>query len=123
MKERRKFVRADAMSNIKWSREQEQAKKKTSHHDITKNVGGGGVCIIAKEKIDIGDRIKLEITLPNHKPIHAKGKVVWVKEFEIGLQKKITKGYYVGVEFIDISEEDRRLVELFVLEYFSYMGT
>ena len=122
MKERRKFVRADTMANIRWSKDTGKGKEAPKHQDVTRNIGGGGVCIIVKNKLEFGDKLQLEITLPKLKIIHAKGTVVWTKEFEIGLEKEITKGYYAGVEFTDISEEDRKLVEEYVFEYFHHIS-
>ena len=114
MRERRKWVRADVSANVKWARDIDA--KDTGHEAVTKNIGGGGICLTTKEKLEVGDRLVLEIELPEKEIISSKGRVVWINEFEIiGVQTQ--KGFYAGVEFLNITEEDRAKVEKCVYEY------
>ena len=115
MKERRKFVRAGIQSNIKWAKDTD-AEKEAKYEDVTKNIGGGGICISTNEKLEKEERLILEIELPNGKTVHSKGRVAWSNKLEIE-GAKYGKSYQVGIEFIDISEEDREQVQRLVFEY------
>ena len=119
MKERRKFVRAGIQSNIKWAKDVKGAEKEIEHRDVTRNIGGGGICITTTEKLNECDRILVEIDLPTGDRVRSRGRVAWVSKFEFKGPKP-QKGYEVGIEFLDISESDRVLVEKFVFEYLQH---
>lgn len=82
-----------------------------SFQSVTGEIGGGGVFIETGTPSHIGEEIRMELLLPDNStlPIHATGKVSWVRP---------RSEHYVffpgmGVQFTDISEEARvRLVEL-----------
>ena len=57
MKERRKFVRAGIQSNIKWARDID-AEREAKHEDLTKNIGGGGICISTNEQLEKEERLR-----------------------------------------------------------------
>ncbi len=61
--------------------------------------------------------MRLEINLPTGDTIRAKARVVWTKKYEITVSKTNEIGYYTGVEFIDILEEDRAKIEQVVFNY------
>lgn len=79
----------------------------------TDNVGVGGVCVALKQSVKIFSVLEIELDLldlGDH--IRCKGKVAWNIEKESG-DKKNPKIFDVGIEFIDIEEEDRsRLQEV-----------
>ena len=78
---------------------------------VTGEIGGGGVFIETGTPAHVGEELRMELVLPDNPtlPIHATGKVAWVRP---------QSEHYVffpgmGVQFTDISEEARvRLVEL-----------
>lgn len=78
---------------------------------ITGEIGGGGVFIESSAPARVGDEIEMDLALPDNPtlPIHAKGKVAWVRP---------RPEHYVfypgmGVQFTGISEEARaRLVDM-----------
>lgn len=113
-KERRRWPRAKVMAVIRWSRDEAAAPELT---EKIKNIGAGGVCLTTKEKLYPGDRLRLEVDLPTGGTIRAKARVVWTDKFEITSAKKVEVGYYTGVEFTDIVEEDRAKIEEFVNGY------
>jgi c-di-GMP-binding flagellar brake protein YcgR len=119
MRERRKFVRAGMQSNIKWLKDVSGPEKDIGYNDVTKNIGGGGVCLITAEKLETGKRLLLEIELPTKEIIRSRGRVAWTHKFEFG-GGKLDAGYEVGVEFLDINEHDQKLIEKFVFEYLEY---
>lgn len=81
----------------------------------SKNLSTGGVCIVVFEKMDTGTLLDLRFSVPElNKFIIAKGRVVWIRELSI--QGKTTDaGFEAGIEFVTISEEDRRKIEEFVI--------
>lgn|SRR3989338_3186698 len=110
VEERRKFIRLNISVDVDYyviSNEQDK------HPTHSVNISTGGICIIAHEKLDVGTLLKLVITIPEIPPtVHATGRVAWVKSFTIATEEK-TK-YDVGIEFTEISEEDRKKVKRYV---------
>ncbi|OQX81663.1 MAG: hypothetical protein B6D56_01690 [Candidatus Omnitrophica bacterium 4484_70.1] len=110
MRERRRFVRLDINVKVRWKRiEQVNEEEK----EVTKNISGGGICLIAEEKLNKGDTLYLEIELPSGELIYARGRVVWVNEYEI-IGVEVKKKYDVGIEFIEIKEEDREEIGRYI---------
>jgi len=110
MRERRGFVRLDINVKVRWERVRQKGEEKS---EFTKNISGGGICLITEEKLNEGERLYLEIELPSGKLIYARGKVVWVNEYEI-IGVEIKKKYDVGIEFIEIKEEDRQEIGKYI---------
>ncbi len=113
MEERRRFPRLDAGLGVKWHKAA-AADKEPAREDVSKNISSLGLCLIAYEKLAIGDRLVLEIELPDKKTIPATGRVAWVRAFEVPGQD-VEANYDVGIEFLEIKTEDRRLLKQFVL--------
>lgn len=115
MEEKRRFVRLDLNTIVEW--------EKTNQNEPTgefqsKNISGGGICVIMDEVINIGDILNLKINLPTSRIINSKGKVVWVESFEI-MGGKREKKYEAGIEFQGINNEDREEIMKFVFSHFS----
>jgi c-di-GMP-binding flagellar brake protein YcgR len=86
---------------------------------LTKNISKGGICLIAYEPLKPSDVLGLKMYLPgDRKEINAVGKVVWSKEFIIG-DDSFGKRYDVGVEFIDVKDEDLNKVNKYVFSHIS----
>lgn len=114
LREKRRWPRAKVIAEIRWSRDEAAAPKLK---EKISNIGAGGVCLTTKERLTQEDRLHLEVDLPTGNTIRAKARVVWVDKFEIESAGKIEVGYYTGVEFTDIIEEDRAKIEKFVAGY------
>lgn len=74
----------------------------------TDNVGVGGVCVELRQAVKMFSVVEIELDLldlGNH--ICCKGKVVWNIEKENGDKKK-PRIFDLGIEFVDIKEEDQR---------------
>ena len=84
------------------------------HSDLAKNVSSLGICLIIYEKLEPGDRLSLTIELPNKRVIPTTGRVVWSRAFSVPGQN-IPINFDVGIEFLDIKAEDRRMLKQFVL--------
>ena len=117
MKELRAFPRLSLACEIEYSliepgiiADQEKVVSKT--RDISK----GGICLITYLPLNKGDILDLRFRLQGYKkPIEAKGKVVWTQEFKIGDQK----GYDNGIEFVEIPEEHKSVIEEFIKKTFT----
>jgi Tfp pilus assembly protein PilZ len=117
MEERRKFVRLDINVVVKWEKISGDLNNIVCNNkDITKNMSSGGICLITHEKLEVGDKLHLKIELPTKKIITAKGRVVWINEFEIvGGERE--RRYDIGIEFIDIRDEDKEEIGKFVFTF------
>ncbi len=67
------------------------------------NVSLGGVRMFSDEKIAVGKRLNLTVTLPRGGMIECRGEVVWVK----GLPEDSEANYDLGISFTDIAPSDR----------------
>lgn len=114
--ERRKFVRLNFLVDVIYRRYESSEKEKLS---LSKNISTGGICLIAYGELKESDLLDLEIYLPDdNKPIKVMGRVVWVNEFIIGETPK-GKRYDVGVEFIDIDQDDLTKIYKYVFGHLS----
>ncbi len=112
--EKRKFARLNILVDVAYKKQDAVKEEKLT---LTKNISKGGICFIGYESLRESDIIDLQIYLPEDKnPVSAMARVVWVKEFLIG---EIPKGkrYDVGVEFVQISEEDKTRIDRYILTH------
>ena len=116
MAEKRKFMRLDINVVVLWSKVAGSSQDAADSRNMTKNISGGGICLIVNEKVELGDRISLNIELPTSKIIRAEGRVFFTKDFSI-VGRENYKKYEACIEFTDISEEDREEVEQFVFKF------
>ena len=114
MQERRKFVRLNANVDVKWAKITDKKESLLGDLSVGKNISGGGICLTAYGgNIGEGDMLYLEIELPTKKIVKTKCKVAWVGEFEI-IGGRYEKRYDVGVEFLEIKDEDREEINKFI---------
>ena len=110
IEERRKFIRLNINVEIKYSLVNNTANKRVAQ---TKDIGAGGICFLADEPLNKGDILEINFLLPEVPPnVHAKGRVAWVKPFSIEGNKNTC--YDTGIEFIDITDEDRKRINRYV---------
>lgn len=107
--EKRKYPRFNFLVDVSFSREKASAANLT----ITRNVSAGGVCFIAYEPLNENEIISLSLFLPDKQKVEVRGRVAWVKEFVVGDTPQ-SRGYDVGLEYIDLSEETRGIINQFV---------
>ncbi|MFH0771873.1 MAG: PilZ domain-containing protein [Candidatus Omnitrophota bacterium] len=76
---------------------------------ITRDISRGGIRLLVDEFISVFTRLVVDISIPSTvKPVRVVSKVAWVRKRPHGDQ------YEVGMQFIDIPEEDRRGIFEFV---------
>lgn len=78
----------------------------------TENIGAGGVRVIIEECLDISSQVGLELFLGGAQII-CKGRIVWVVE-RSGSSNVEANVWDTGIEFREISERDRKVVDSFV---------
>lgn len=105
--ERRRFPRADFPCKIIVYTPDDHVL--LSH---TENIGAGGIRVILDEKLKLHTQVGLEIYIRSH-PIKCKGRVVWVLERIEPVYKEAIK-FDTGIEFLDISNEDREIISVVV---------
>ena len=114
MKEKRKFVRLKTPIGISYSLVKKH-KHPRRHLTFVNNIGGGGVSLIAKEDLRIGDLVKLEIQIPHlEETVDAVGEVIWFS-FSRDTEHSAREA---GIRFRDISAPDLNQV----LEYVYTIG-
>ena len=107
----RKFPRVNYKCLIRISKGDEEEVIDT----LTENIGAGGICVSLDRGFELFESVALEVYLKDQgKPISCGGTIVWVvKRHPANKWEK--SSYDTGIEFVDISDEDRadvsRLVE------------
>ena len=73
----------------------------------TDNVGVGGVCVVLKQNVKMFSEVELELDLLDFgEHICCTGKVVWNVQRKSEAEEK-PLFYDIGIEFINIAEDDR----------------
>ena len=117
----RAFPRLSLACDIEFSISQEKTGAAAVDSSLTvvsktRDISKGGICLITYEPLVKGDILDLKFTLGSEKKvIEATGRVAWTQTFEIGNQK----GYDNGIEFIDIPDEYRDIIEKYIQQMFS----
>ena len=107
--EKRRFLRLSVNVEVNFSVLDER--QACAYSTASKNLSAGGICIVSFRPVLAGSLLDLRFAIPGlDRFILSKGKVVWVSELNVGGVKS-DKGYELGVEFIDIKEEDRKKIQ------------
>ena len=73
------------------------------------DISEGGMCIASSHSIKIGTETELLLSLPKRfGTIRTKAKVMWARKIEE------TNEYRLGLEFFEISDEDKRALREFL---------
>jgi c-di-GMP-binding flagellar brake protein YcgR len=112
--EKRKYIRLKAPIGVTYGLVK-KSKRQRSHLTFLKDIGGGGIRIMAKEELRPGDLLEVEIQIPLlEDPIHAVGEVVWYEQFN-DRDRQIREA---GVRLMDIEPTDLHQI----LEYVHHIG-
>ncbi|MBE0427018.1 MAG: PilZ domain-containing protein [Nitrospirae bacterium] len=77
------------------------------------NISLGGMFIESEDAMEIEDRYLMEIVLPEYKVISFLGRIVTCTLANIIGKKR----YEIGIEFIDMLKQDKRILKEFILFY------
>lgn len=111
---KREFARLNLNVRVDWRKIDDTVDVLGKFPDATRNISAGGLCLSMDEELQVGDELQLRMELPPKKIINAKGKVVWISEFEVD-KRGYKKMYNTGIKFIEIRDEDREEINEFVL--------
>lgn len=89
-------------------------------HTRTENISLGGICVILEKELFKYTPVDLELFLPDDFPtVKGKGTVIWSIKRAKYLKKKPSE-YDTGIEFVDLSDEDKARIEHIVNELLEY---
>ena len=78
---------------------------------LSENISEGGIFVATHFPLPIGTEVNLNFTLPDGHIVQAKGRVKWIREYNV-LNEEQTPG--MGIQFIELSEEDKKAIEQFI---------
>jgi len=105
-KERRNFLRVSTYHLAKYKASPEAGGHVVPMLAFLRDIGAGGVCLRATERIPLLSILQLKINFPSLKdPIFALAKVMWVKQI------KKDKAYDLGLQFIEMDDLVRNLID------------
>ncbi|MFC1807081.1 PilZ domain-containing protein [Candidatus Omnitrophota bacterium] len=107
VKERRRAPRINARIPLQFKDIQRPIETYTG--SLTKDISEGGTQFISSEFLSIFTRLLLEVSVPSFsRPVKAISKVAWIQKIPRSNQ------YNVGVQFMDMTEEDKRQLSSFI---------
>lgn len=123
MKEKRRFVRLGLNADINWRKIQGAYGGPVEEEGgLAKNISCQGICLIVYQKLNIGDVLDLNIELAPGKLIRARARVSWVNEFDFIGKTTEEKKYDVGLEFINLSEQEMMEIERLIIDSLGASG-
>lgn len=112
--ERRRAKRTYA-SFIEYCRAEDECSKKLQA--FTENISSTGICIFINEEIKSNSLLFITIyLLDGSTPIEAKGKIAWIRPSSF-LNMQDRKHFDAGIEFVEITEEDRKRLVRYTDKY------
>jgi len=105
----RSFVRLDM--NVPVSLVIADGNEEATHQFITRDLSGGGLCLISKIPIPPNTPVMLTIDLTNHGKINVSGNTV-----RLDRQQSETALYLISIQFVDIIEHDRSKIMKFIFQ-------
>jgi len=106
----RQFPRANYRCRISVSSEAAEE----AIQGVTENMGAGGVCLVLGKKLELFESVSLELFLDKaDEPLVCEGSVVWVVKKHPADETELVT-YDTGIEFHDISDDDRAHIEKLV---------
>ena len=107
-KDRRAFPRANYPCKIVLS----AGSGKKVFYLHTENISAGGIRVILAEKLEIGQVVDIEL-FAEIIPIKCQGKVIWSVDIK-PINGDKTLLFDVGIEFVDIAEDDQQRLKKLV---------
>ena len=112
MEERRRFVRLDTRAEVTCTTLTTGAVERT----VTKDIGGGGVCLFTENVLASGTRLQVAMKLPgSEQPINFIAEVMWSEAYEVIGKTERRRAVETGVRFLEIAPNDRDAVMRYVI--------
>ena len=116
MEDKRKYPRLNWSVIVRWEKAADDSPgRQAPGGGTTKDISAGGVRLILREGIKVGDILQLEISLGGGRDVMTKGRVAWVEKFQISGWQDET-GDEGGVEFLDMDQETRQEISRFMMQ-------
>ena len=106
-KEKRKYARLDLALELSFERQGPGAVLRGK--GTTKNLSAQGLCFSAPVPLGVGERVKVNLLLPEGREISFDSRVKWVKAVNSTVHE-------IGVEISEISLEDQNRYLLFICD-------
>lgn len=107
MEERRQFVRLDTRSEVRYT----MLPDGTAATSVSKDIGGGGICLFAERTMPPGTRLQVALQLPGREqPVNFTAEVVWSEQYEVIGKGERQRSVEVGLQFVEIAPQDREAV-------------
>lgn len=101
MREKRRFIRFYIALKVEYIIRKEPRAEKVG---TTKDVSAAGMQLLTNDKMEVGDKVDLNIFVPEAlNPAHMEGIVVWSRE----LLSPKSQSYSTGIEFGKIEEDNK----------------
>jgi len=111
MKERRRFIRLNSAISVNYKKLDSAAQEEEI---FSRNISEGGICLIVGDRLNEGDLLKLNISIPRHRTIiNVNGRVVWIREIPVAAESG-KKTFRAGIEFVGIDRQAARQIEEYV---------
>ncbi len=98
-RERRQFPRIKAPVVFRY-------KSPLSGPTVATDISRGGLRMYSDELLEVGKELSLDILLDEKTTVSFHGRVVWKKR----LGPRFSANYDIGIEFLDITEEQQKLL-------------
>jgi c-di-GMP-binding flagellar brake protein YcgR len=103
MDERRQYARLDTRAEVVYSIVPGTHKAKRT---VTKNVSGGGICLLVDEELQPGTYLKITMKLPgSDQQVTFTGEVMWSESYEVIGRTQRRRAVEAGVRFVEITPE------------------
>src|ERR1051325_3877828 len=100
--ERRRYERAEGIAQVEYELTNSSSGPSRVRRNMA-NISLGGMFITTEEPIRVGTRMVVRFELPNHHRVIAVSRVCYAR-----------KGLGLGVEFLNLDEEDREEIEVYI---------
>ena len=107
MEERRQFVRLDTRLDLTYTEVTGAAK----HQTVSKNIGGGGVCLFLEKELPVGTRLQVSIKIPGQEqPVNFLTEVIWCESYEVVGKTQRHRAIEAGVRIVEIAPTDHQVL-------------
>jgi c-di-GMP-binding flagellar brake protein YcgR len=111
-RERRQFLRAGTYHLLRYVRYGSHTAFRPIL-SVSRNISGGGLMFIAEEKLEVGDKVEIELNFPPFgSPIKATAQVKHVRK------KEKSHKWFVGAKFVELDNPAQRRI----LDYVDYIN-
>ena len=87
--------------------------KSGNDKQLVEDISMGGVRVFTDDKHTIGDRLELDLFLPDGAAVCIESQVVWIESLP---GKDAPAKFELGLKYVDVAEKDRKLLEAVLKE-------